>query len=87
MKLLGVNGSPYVRKVRIVLEEKRIDYDHVLVSPSSAEVTQANPLSKIPTLICDDGKPLFDSSVIVEYLDGLVASPQLIRKASRREWT
>ena len=78
MKLLGASGSPYVRKVRIVFEEKHIAYEQVIVSPSSPEVAQANPLAKIPALICDDGKTLYDSSVIVEYLDGLGALPRII---------
>ena len=78
MKLLGGSGSPYVRKARIVLEEKHLAYEHLDVRAASSEVAQANPLAKIPTLVCDDGRVLYDSCVIVEYLDGLVATPQLI---------
>lgn len=78
MKLLGTSGSPYVRKVRIAFEEKRIPYDYVVASPSTADVAKANPLAKIPVLIRDDGTSLYDSSVIVEYADGLAASPKLI---------
>lgn len=81
MKLLGNSRSPYVRKVRIVFEEKRIPYDFVIASSSSPDVAQANPLAKIPALVCDDGKALYDSVVIVEYLDGLVATPKLIPEA------
>ena len=81
MKLLGNNRSPYVRKVRVVFEEKRIPYDFVITSSSSPDVAQANPLAKIPTLVCDDDKALYDSVVIVEYLDGLVATPKLIPEA------
>ena len=78
MKLLGGSGSPYVRKVRIALAEKKIAYEHVVTGPTSLEVTQANPLAKIPTFLCDDGTPLYDSSVIIEYVDSLNASPRLI---------
>jgi glutathione S-transferase len=80
MKLLGSDNSPYVRKVRMVFEEKSIPYEYVLASPSNpaSGVADANPLSKIPTLILDNGKGLYDSSVIVEYLDGVSPAPRLI---------
>ena len=80
MKLLGTVGSPYVRKVRIVAEEKRISYDNITASPSdpNSGVKTANPLGKIPVLICDDGSTLYDSSVIVEYFDGVGTGRKLI---------
>ena len=83
MKLFGTPGSPYVRKVRVVLEEKRIPYEYVITSPATREavVGPLNPLAKIPTLERDDGSALYDSPVIVEYLDGLVAAPRLIPQA------
>jgi glutathione S-transferase len=83
MKLLGSPGSPYARKVRIVLEEKNIAYEYVVARPSAAgsPVPQYNPLGKIPVLIRDDGRPLYDSPVIVEYLDGFVREPRLIPEA------
>jgi glutathione S-transferase len=71
MKLLYSLGSPYARKVRIVASEKRIEIEMVQVALAAADspVTQHNPLGKIPVLILDDGDSLFDSRVIVEYLD------------------
>ena len=80
MKLLGTVGSPYVRKVRIVAEEKRIPYDNITASPSdpNSGVQTANPLGKIPVLIRDDGITLYDSSVIVEYFDGVGTERKLI---------
>ena len=83
MKLLGTPGSPYARKVSIVLAEKRIPYEYVIDRPSSPEtqVPQFNPLGKIPVLVCDDGRAVYDSIVIVEYLEGLVAEPRLIPAA------
>ena len=80
MKLLGTVGSPYARKVRIVAEEKLIQYDSITASPSdpNSGVQTANPLGKIPVLIFDDGSTLYDSSVIVEYLDGIGAGEKLI---------
>ena len=75
MKLLGSNTSPYTRKVRVVLAEKRIDceMERVDVGAPDNPVIPRNPLSKIPTLVLDDGTSLFDSRVIVEFLDN--ASP------------
>jgi glutathione S-transferase len=78
MKLLGSNRSPYFRKVRAFAIEKGIGLDLVEVRASAPEVAEANPLAKIPTLIRDDGRPLYDSAVIVEYLDGLQVAPRLI---------
>ena len=80
MQLLGSPGSPYVRKVRIVLAEKRIDYEYVIGRPSAPDsrVHEFNPLGKIPVLVRDDGRTVYDSVVIVEYLEGLVAEPRLI---------
>ena len=75
MKLIAGPTSPYGRKVRIVLAEKRIDYDFVIDGPRDpgSQVPHYNPLGKIPVLVLDDDTTLFDSRVIVEYLDN--ASP------------
>lgn len=81
MKLLGSGGSPYARKVRIAFAEKGIPYDYLMVRATSAEVAAANPLAQVPVLIRDDGTSLYDSAVIVEYVDGLTASPRLIPTA------
>lgn len=80
MKVLGHDGSPFVRKVRIVLDEKRLPYEYVYARSSDANspVPQHNPLSKIPVLITDQGKDLYDSPVIVEYADALGSGPKLI---------
>ena len=83
MKLFGTPGSPYVRKARLALEEKRIAYEYVLAPVEVRETTvvSLNPLGKIPVLLADDGRAVYDSAVIVEYLDGLVAEPRLIPRA------
>jgi glutathione S-transferase len=80
MKLFGVDASPYVRKVRIVLEEKRIPYEYVRARPSvpGSPVPEHNPLAKVPVLVTDNGKAIYDSPVIVDYLDALVREPALI---------
>jgi glutathione S-transferase len=72
MKLLASPASPYTRKVRIVLVEKKIECDMELVdvNPVDNPVNAHNPLGKIPALLLDDGTPLYDSRVIVEFLDG-----------------
>ena len=71
MKLLASLASPYTRKVRVVLAEKRIDCEMQLVDVAPVEnpVNRHNPLGKIPTLVLDDGAALYDSRVIVEFLD------------------
>lgn len=78
MKLLGSSRSPYVQKVRIVIGEKGLDCAHEETSPADPMIAALNPLAKIPTLLRDDGTGLYDSVVIVEYLDGLTPSPRLI---------
>lgn len=88
MKLIGSHTSPFVRKVRIVLAEKKIDYEFVIDSPWLAEtrVADLNPLGKIPVLLLDDETPLFDSRVIVEYLDNMAPNNKLL-PATNRERT
>ena len=80
MKLIGSLTSPYVRKVRIVLAEKKLDCNFEVDSPWSAEskVRTLNPLGKVPVLLLDDSTPLYDSRVIVEYLDATTANNRLI---------
>lgn len=80
MKLFGTPGSPFVRKVRLALEEKGIAYEYVLAPRETRAtlVVPLNPLGKVPTLLADDGRAVFDSPVIVEYVDGLKPEPRLI---------
>ena len=80
MKLLASLASPYTRKVRIVLAEKRIDFDLEVVDVSAVDnpVNEHNPLGKVPTLVLDDGTALYDSRVIVEFLDRTWPSARLI---------
>lgn len=80
MKLIGSIASPYVRKVRIVMAEKKLDYDLVVdnVWASESPIQQSNPLGKVPCLVLEDGGAMFDSRVIVEYLDTLTPVCKLI---------
>ena len=85
MKLIANPFSPYSRKVRIVLAEKRMEYDFVIDNPGDAatRVPDFNPLGKIPVLVVDDDTTLFDSRVIVEYLDGASPVARLIPDDTR----
>ncbi len=85
MKLIGSTSSPYVRKVRIVMAEKKLDYEFVVEDVWAADSTigQSNPLGKVPCLVMEGGEALFDSRVIVEYLDTLSPVGKLIPPLGR----
>lgn len=85
MKLIGSLTSPYVRKVRIVMAEKKLDYRLELDNVWSADtqIQAYNPLGKVPCLVMEDGGALFDSRVIVEYLDTLSPVARLIPQPGR----
>ena len=85
LKLIGSQASPYVRKVRIVMAEKKIDFQFVVEDPwaENSPVSDSNPLGKVPCLIMDDGGAVFDSRVIVEYLDTLTPVGKLIPSSGK----
>lgn len=85
MKLLGSLTSPYVRKTRIVLAEKKIDYEFIIDNGGADGfgLAERNPLCRIPVLILEDGSSLYDSRVIVEYLDSLAPNNRLIPQPGR----
>ena len=85
MKLIGSLSSPYVRKVRIVMAEKKLDYEFVSedVWAADSTISQSNPLGKVPCLVMEGGEALFDSRVIVEYLDTLSPVGKLIPAMGR----
>jgi glutathione S-transferase len=84
MKLIGALTSPYVRKVRIVMAEKKLDYQFELEDVWNAEsILKANPLGKVPCLVLEGGEAVFDSRVIVEYVDTRSPVSRLIPEASR----
>jgi glutathione S-transferase len=85
MKLIGAITSPYVRKVRVVMAEKKLDYQFVQEDVWSAETTimASNPLGKVPCLVMEGGEAVFDSRVIVEYLDTLSPVGKLIPSQGR----
>ena len=85
MKLIGSLTSPYVRKVRIVFLEKKVDVDHILenVWSPDTKIGQTNPLGKVPCLVLDDGGVIYDSRVIAEYADSLSPVSKLIPSETR----
>lgn len=86
MKLIGTASSPYTRKVRMVLAEKRMDCEFIVDAPNAPDsaVARYNPLGKIPVLVLDDEHTIFDSRVIVEYLDNASPGNRLIPEESGR---
>ncbi|WP_225781875.1 glutathione S-transferase N-terminal domain-containing protein [Xenophilus sp. Marseille-Q4582] len=85
MKLIGSTASPYVRKVRVVMAEKRLDYQFIQedVWADDTSIATSNPLGKVPCLVMDGGEAMFDSRVIVEYLDTLSPVGKLIPGSGR----
>ena len=93
MKLIGSKASPYVRKVRVVMAEKKLDYQFVQENPWSSDtaIGVSNPLGKVPCLVMEGGEAVFDSRVIVEYLDtlspvGKLIPPQGRERAEVKTW-
>ena len=90
MQLFYSTTSPYVRKVRVTAIEKglagRIDLRLADAHGVDEPLRAANPLSRIPTLILDDGSTLYDSPVICAWLDGHGEGPQLIPPAGAEHW-
>lgn len=86
MKLIASLTSPYARKVRIVLAEKKIDCPLQLDIPweSTSIVADFNPLGKVPVLLMDDGSSLYDSRVIAEYLDTISPVSRLLPQDRRQ---
>ncbi len=85
MKLIGTVTSPYTRKVRVALAEKRMECEFITDVPNTPDsvVTRYNPLGKIPVMVLDDENTIFDSRVIVEYLDNASPGNRLIPEEKR----
>ena len=85
MKLIGSITSPFVRKVRVVMAEKKLDYQFVDENVWAAETTinESNPLGKVPCLVMEGAEAMFDSRVIVEYLETLSPVGKLIPTLGR----
>jgi glutathione S-transferase len=87
MKLYGSLTSPYVRKARILIREKHLPCEFVVADAWAADspIPALNPLGKVPVLVLDNNEVLFDSPVIVEYLDSLQA-PALLAASGEARW-
>ena len=88
MKLIGSTTSPFARKVRIVLAEKKLDYQFVLEDVWARDaILKMNPLGKVPCLVMEGQDSItgavFDSRVIVEYVDTLSPVGKLIPDRGR----
>src|SRR6478735_2306756 len=88
MKLAYSPASPYVRKVTACAVKRGIDkqIERMKISTTDPELLKYNALSKVPTLITDDGMHLFDSPVICEYLDSVGSAPKLFPPAGPARW-
>ncbi len=90
MKLFYSPSSPFVRKVMACAIARGLDQriEKLPTNPhqSPADLLAANPLSKVPGLITDDGIGLFDSPVICEYLDSLGSAPPMFPPAGPARW-
>lgn len=80
MRLLIAAPSPYARKARVALHERGIGFEEEMTIPwnKGTNAPDHNPLGKIPVLILDDGRAIYDSRVIVEYVDTLRGGMRLI---------
>jgi len=85
MKLYGSLTSPYVRKVRVFMREKEIDYEFIVEGPADPKgnIPRLNPLGKVPLLIRDDDEVMFESPMIIEFLDELSGYPLIPAGKSR----
>ena len=86
LRLIGASTSPYVRKVRVVLAEKKLDYQFLQenVWAEDTRIGASNPLGKVPCLVMEGQDAVFDSRVIAEHLDSLSPVGRLIPAAGRQ---
>lgn len=84
MLLIGVNRSPYTRRVAITLKAYGLPYEQHDLSGfgNRTEVRAANPLGRIPALVLDNGETLVDSAAIVDHLDELVGREKALTPSS-----
>jgi glutathione S-transferase len=80
MKLIGLLDSPYVRRVAVSLQLLGLRFEHqpVSVFRGFADFQKINPVVKAPTLVCDDGTVLMDSTIILEYAQALAQPRSLL---------
>ncbi len=86
MKLVGGGASPFVRKVRLTAGLKGLDASITAAAGDEPGMRELNPLGKVPVLVLDNGKALYDSQVICEYLDSLAPAPVLFPHDNQSRW-
>ncbi|MCI0518227.1 MAG: glutathione S-transferase family protein [Woeseiaceae bacterium] len=86
MDLIGMLDSPYVRRVAITAQMLGIDYVHrsLSVFRNYEEIRAINPLVKVPTLVCDDGEVLVDSTLIIDYLESVAPGGRSLMPADAK---
>jgi glutathione S-transferase len=84
MKLVGMFDSPYVRRVAISMRLLDLPFEHAnwSIGRDQARIAELNPLGQVPVLVLDDGEPLIESSVILDYLDQLVGPARALVPAN-----
>jgi len=87
VQLIGMLDSPYVRRVAISLQLLGVRFEHrsLSVFRTFAQFQQINPVVKAPSLVCDDGEVLMDSTLILEYAEALAAPRKSLMPADVRE--
>jgi glutathione S-transferase len=85
MQLIGMLDSPYVRRVAVSLQLLGLPFEHRSLSVFRAfdEFRRINPVVKAPTLVCDDGTVLMDSTLILEYAES-IARPRSLMPSDPR---
>ena len=88
MKLAYSAASPYVRKVVACAIARGIEDKIEIwkIGTTDPALLPVNPLSKVPTLVTDDGMSLYDSPVICEYIDSIGTAPKLFPAAGPARW-
>lgn len=83
MQLIGMLDSPYVRRVAISMHHLGIEFEHqpLSVFRNFDEIAAINPLVKVPTLVCDDGTVLTDSSLILQYVESVAGDRRTLLPA------
>jgi len=87
MRLIGMLDSPYVRRVAICLDNLGVDFEHEALSVFTTfdKFQQINPVVKAPTLLCDDGEVLMDSSLILQYVEAHKTGGETLWSADPKE--
>jgi glutathione S-transferase len=87
MRLIGMLDSPYVRRVAISLQLLGIEFEHESISVfrQFGAFSSISPVVKAPTLVCDDGEVLLDSTLILDYAEAIAAGRKSLMPVDVRE--